>query len=48
MVENAGKTVEVYNAAGAAVARTQDSEINVAPGLYIVKLGNATQKVIVK
>lgn len=48
MVENAGKTVEVYNAAGAAVARTQDSEINVAPGLYIVKLGNATQKVLVK
>lgn len=48
VVENNGATVEVYNAAGAAVARTNNSEINVAPGLYIVKVGNATQKVLVK
>lgn len=48
VVENNGATVEVFNAAGAAVARTNNSEINVAPGLYIVKVGNATQKVLVK
>ena len=48
VVENNGATVEVYNAAGAAVARTNNSEINVAPGLYIVKVAGNTQKVLVK
>ena len=48
VVENNGATVEVFNAAGAAVARTRDSQISVAPGLYIVKVAGRTQKVFVK
>lgn len=48
VVENNGATVEVFNAAGAAVARTRDSQISVAPGLYIVKVAGRTQKVLVK
>lgn len=48
VVENNGATVEVFNAAGAAVARTRDSQINVAPGLYIVKVAGNSQKVLVK
>ncbi|MGM9829065.1 MAG: DUF5018 domain-containing protein [Muribaculaceae bacterium] len=44
------ENVTVYTVAGAEVANTSatDASIAVAPGLYIVKAGNAAQKILVK